>query len=71
VSAVVDIVDVCTGAVKVQASDVRPGDSVFDAFGGRHTVRKVTNTGLEVRIKREDGWMSRHTPDGTITIVRA
>ena len=67
----VDIVDVFADAVQVNVQTVKPGDFVFDAFGGRHEVRKVTSTGLRVRIVRYDGWGSEHTPDGTITIVRA
>ena len=69
-----DITKVNWDAMRVGFKDVRAGDWVFDAMGGRHKlarVRILKNGTLS--IKRDDYPFTEHivTPDCTITIVPA
>ena len=71
-NAVTDIVRVHPDALRVPFNQVRAGDWVFDAFGGRHKLvrARVLKSG-KLSIKRDDYPCTEHvsTEDGTITIV--
>ncbi len=71
-SAWVDITDVVAAAVKVQASELKVGDSLFDAFGGTHEI-------VDIRRRKNSQWIDTHRHDGyvdrwartdTVTVLR-
>lgn len=65
------LADVFADAERVNVTDVKVGDSLFDVYGGRHAVTKVVVSAQFTRIHRDD--QSRpdvFTNSETITIVR-
>ncbi|MGH3504452.1 MAG: hypothetical protein ACRDQA_26670 [Nocardioidaceae bacterium] len=65
-----EIASVLPRAVKVWALSVTPGDSVFDVFGGRHEVTRVSIDAGGVTTTRADGVRDRFASDDTITVTR-
>lgn len=66
-----EIADVFPAAQRVEASQLREGDLLFDAFGGTHPLaerpRRVRGW---VHTVREDGWEDTFHHADTITIIR-
>ena len=70
---IVDIADVVPQAVRVRADEIRPGDSVFDIFGGTHPLVSVRSIrkGRAVSVKRADvPYRDQWAADATVTIIR-
>ena len=55
---------------KINAVDFRVGDVVHDAFGGKHTIKKVVKFSKTIRTYRDDGLRESWDHDETITVVR-
>ena len=68
--AVVNISDVYGDVVKVPASELRVGDFVHDAFGGRIELVKVRHYKHTTTTVRRDGWPDSWQSDRAITIYR-
>lgn len=69
-NATVDIVDVVKGAEVVPVESVTVGDTVFDIYGGEYKVTKVRELKREIKVTRDDGWVSWLDRGETITIKR-
>lgn len=65
----VRIVDVFPEACELPASQVIPGDLVFDPMGGKHPVDRVVKFKHIVRIVRTDGTPITLGKTETITVV--
>lgn len=70
IPATVLISEVEPSAERVRVDEVRPGDLVFDTFGGTHVVTSVRLYKRIVRIYRADHWDSSFLRTETITIIR-
>jgi hypothetical protein len=70
-TAVVQISDVFEDAIKVDTSEIRPGDYVFTTSGERIRVKRVRKLKQLFKITREDGWIDYFLKDDRITIVKA
>lgn len=70
-SHVVDITRVIKNAVRVRVSEIVPGDSVFDVYGGAHLIKNVRTRGSRVYLTRTDGWRDAFDAAEIITILRA
>lgn len=58
-------------AVKVSATEIRAGDSVFTTFGERIEVKRVRVLRDLIKVTRVDGWTDYFLKDERITIVKA
>jgi len=67
VAPLVDITDVVVGATRIRGRDLQIGDTVFDVFGGEHTIWKVVRfkSGVRFYKGRYGEWIDN---DDTITI---
>lgn len=57
-------------AIKIVARDLRPGDLLFDAYGGTHALESVRRRQGWVDVTRADGWPDRFHGSDIITIIR-
>lgn len=65
----VETASVVPGAVRARALTLRPGDTVFDVFGGRHVLVRVNVTSRGVRTVREDGVRDVFAPLEDVTRI--
>lgn len=70
--AIVNVSDVVSESVTVKARDLRIGDTLFDVYGGKHTVRSVRHLKNDyVSVKRDDlGFRERFNSGQDVTIIR-
>jgi hypothetical protein len=69
--AIVNITDVEPTSERVLAETVKAGDTIFDVFGGKHTVRRVRVFKHVVHLFRSGRQPSSFEVGSTITVIRA
>lgn len=67
---VIDIIDAYTNARQIKGEDIKEGDILFDVFGGKHRVTKVTPFKYTVRTTRADGRTDTWGKEQTLTVLR-
>jgi hypothetical protein len=68
--ATVNITDAVHEAVRVMRYRLEVGDTVFDVWGGQHTIAKVQHFKFKTTLTREDGSKFDVVGDSTITVIK-